>query len=461
VKAAARTTIKQTTSTEHTADRAIVVKERTKDDRAAARRERLEATMPIERAVMLVPETSGSAISANSDSDSDLEEISIIHIAPTQRNSLEVILVSIQTYISGSIEAGEWIIKGDHPDILDLRSSSPAAAQSMKSQASDLYTTICHARNLFKGGDISGGGACLDRGFEQIRSVLIKPDPFTVWEILNTVSHLHEHGWPDVLDMLLTHLSKMAVLTYGHFHPMYRIFEHFRSVPYEDRLKFIALMRQCAADHVEAITGSESLSTLKLKLGWLRSVSLINSPESVEQRFRELLETHQRRCGTEGVRALLILNRLAKSLFERKRYVQTEGIGCEILRLATSQPLTRETLGFIGRGLSLMSRAQFVQGKYAAAEANLEKLLRFNVASYGWGDPLTIETITILEACLNSSEKGYTAAKVRSHRDRLIFVKCTTGKNGAVCCDHHCRTYESPDIGTRVNVAAFLEGYCN
>lgn len=123
---------------------------------------------------------------------------------------------------------------------------------------------------------------------------------------------------------------------------------------------------------MEEVTGPDSLSTLKLKHGWRRSLSLITSSESTENQFRELLVALQSRFGIAGLQPLLILNRLAKSQFERKCYAQAESISGKILNLATIQPLTTTILPFVGRGLSLMSRAQLVQGNLVSAEANLK-----------------------------------------------------------------------------------------
>lgn len=58
------------------------------------------------------------------------------------------------------------------------------------------------------------------------------------------MSHLYEHGWHDILDVLLTYLTSMEALKYGHFPPVYRISEQFRRVQPENALGCIAVMRQ-------------------------------------------------------------------------------------------------------------------------------------------------------------------------------------------------------------------------
>lgn len=71
-----------------------------------------------------------SDLSGNSDSDntcdSDSDSLNVFQSFRDHSAPLEILLVSIQTYIHDSLEAGERIIQGHLPDMYDLTYSSPS-----------------------------------------------------------------------------------------------------------------------------------------------------------------------------------------------------------------------------------------------------------------------------------------------------------------------------------------------
>lgn len=335
---------------------------------------------------------------------------------PTTTSGVEEILIAIRTYNIGSFETGVWAFDERHPHCRDVRNVCSGRNPDSKSGSTDLYVLISQSRELFKGGDYHHGGLCLRQGFSRIQEILREEDPFAVWELMNTVSFLHEQGWADVLQSVLCHLAQMSDLLKTPSHPLSRIFRWCCNLASSDLLEVIARMRQCAADQFEDVTGSLSVSTVKLRLGWLRALGLVSGHEAHEAGLRALLVRCRTQFGLGQVQCLLILNRLANSLYERGQYTETASIGHEILQHASSPHFKGCASVFKGRGLSLICRAQVAQGEYVKAEAILNQLLDLNIACYGWRDPLTMDAMIVLEMCLDKLGKNQDAARLRAQR---------------------------------------------
>jgi tetratricopeptide (TPR) repeat protein len=167
-------------------------------------------------------------------------------------------------------------------------------------------------------------------------------------------------------------------------------------------------MRKCASDLAECFSGPLSVPALNLRLGWLRSLSLIKSRELVEQEFRNLLDQARLQFGRDGLQSLLILNRIANSLQERHSYAAAEAASREILQCIGDHLPAHALTKLRGQGLSLAGRALIAQGKYVAAEETLAELLAHNTASYGSDDPLTVSAVGLMEVCLTASGKMFT-----------------------------------------------------
>jgi hypothetical protein len=339
---------------------------------------------------------------------------------------VEEILHAIRAYINGSFEAGAWVIDHQRSPMQSVRTVSKLRHQDSKTAAFDLYALVCHSWDLFRNKDFHNGGICLRKGFSRIPDIIREEDPFAAWELLNTVSYLQEEGWLDVLQSILRQLSEMAASFKSRSHPLCRIFTRCHRLSPSDLFQVIATMRQCAADEFEHYIGSLSVSTVQLRLGWLRAVSLISGREAVEQRLKALLGKYQSHFGPNQTQCLLILNRLAHSLYERGQYAETEAVSQELLMQAASTGFTGSASIFSGRGLNLLCRAQVALGKYLEAEANLQRLLDLNVACYGWSDPLTITSLKSLENCLAQSGRELDAANVRAQRLNHVSLMDTT-----------------------------------
>lgn len=333
---------------------------------------------------------------------------------------VENLCLAIRYYIVGSFEGGAWIIDGGDIHSRSRNIDCDVHCFGGKSESANLYTLIRHSRQLFDSGDLENGGVCLRRGFSHLQMILKREDPFTVWELMNTVSYLREAGWTEVLRSFLNQLTDLSAVTHSRFHPIYHMFEKLRGLMPAEMLHIIALMRQCAAEEVEKVIGHTSLGTLKLKLGWLRSVSLVQDQETVENVFKVLLQRSQTQFGKDGIQSLLILNRIGSSLHERKLFAEAEATGWELVSCANGQRSPDAVIAFKGRGLALMSRAQFAQGKYDEAGRSLDHLLDFNIAHYGWADPLTIDTMMLRELCMEACGEDLKAEKIRAQRLRLI-----------------------------------------
>jgi hypothetical protein len=219
----------------------------------------------------------------------------------------EELLLAIQSYVVGLFEAGAWVINGGDLHSRDMKTDGCTKWLGSRSEAGNLYTLVRHSRELFDHRDLEHGALCLRRRFSSMEVILSEEDPFAVWELMNTIPYLHEVGWTEVLRLFLNQLAEMSAITHNRSHPIYRMFEHLRGLLSSEMLHVMALMRQCAAEEVENITGPTDISTLKLRLGWLRSLSLMQSRESVEEVFGTLLEISQAQVSQAGVHSLLIL----------------------------------------------------------------------------------------------------------------------------------------------------------
>jgi tetratricopeptide (TPR) repeat protein len=320
-------------------------------------------------------------------------------------NAVDVLLWSVRNYIVFHFETGAWVMKGG-----DLRSCNFARTSSKipaKSDSSDLYTSVRHSRRLFERGNRIGGAGRLRSAFSQIEAILDNDDPYAIWELLNTVSYLRESQWDSVFAAFLTQLARASKGKYSQDHPIAVIFRQIRYVAPEEVFCVIAAMRKCASDLAESFSGLLSVPALNLRLGWLRSLSLIQGRELVEQEFRNLLNQARLQFGKDGLQSLLILNRIANSLQERHSYAAAEAISLEILQCIGDHLPTHAIKKLRGQGLSLISRALIAQGKYDAAEEHLAELLAHNTASYGSNDPLTISAIGLMEVCLTASGKMF------------------------------------------------------
>lgn len=335
---------------------------------------------------------------------------------------VEDLILATKTYVVGSFEAGAWIITGGDLQSRNTRHGGHTKWLRSKSKAGDVYTLVRHSRELFDHSDLEHGGLFLRRGFSSMGAVLTGEDPFAVWELMNTVSYLHEVSWTEVLHSFLKHLAEISAITHTRFHPIYRMFERLRGLASTEMLHVMASMRQCAAEEVEKFTGPTAISALKLRLGWLRSLSLIQNRESVEDVFGTLLEMSQAQFGQDEVRSLLILNRIGNSLQERHLYDAAEATGREIVSLAKDRSHTEAAIAFRGRGLSLMCRAQVAQGNFHGARASLDELFDFNTAYHGRTDPLTVVTMLMLENCLQASGEDLEAEKIRARRSHFTIL---------------------------------------
>ena len=252
-------------------------------------------------------------------------------------SSVNEMLVNVRTYIEASFDSGIWVSDSQDPIFQDIRNACSAKSFGTKSASSDLYTIICHSGQFLQDQDYHLGGVCLRIAFSRIKEILSTQDPFALWELMNTISFLYEENRTDLLQAFLRQLSNMSAILHTKYHPLFRIFSRCRGLESRELPQAMAVMRQCAADQFEKITGSLSISTVKLKLGWLRAIGLVTGLKNVEDRLKALLATCQEEYGVGTVQSLLVSNRLANSLLERKMYIETEALGHDILHRAASE----------------------------------------------------------------------------------------------------------------------------
>lgn len=128
------------------------------------------------------------------------------------------ILVSIRSYVLGSVESKMWFRGSD--DDLFVNAKSPAATATIT-----CINSLLSAYSLLQFGSFQKAGNFLVKGSAVIRDVLLEASPRLLAKVFGVMFLLRKEGWVDCSNIILNQFSEMAATVLIEMHPLRTLFE--------------------------------------------------------------------------------------------------------------------------------------------------------------------------------------------------------------------------------------------
>ena len=312
------------------------------------------------------------------------------------------ILVSIRSYVLGSVESRMWFRGSD--DDLFANAKSPAATATMA-----CINSLFSAYSLLQFGSFQKVGNFLVKGSAVIQDVLLEECPRMLAKVFEIMFLLRKGGWIDCSNIILNQFSKMAATVLIEMHPLRTLFECLVSYDLELAEDVLISAWESFTDVFEQIFGSSSLGSIQNRADYVYGIIRGRDPDLAEAQLRSMVEKCKEVHGNLDIRYMEALCGLSNFLLLQLRFRDAAAAAEEVIHCASESQDAAEMWCY---GMRSLADCQYCNCDSELAESTLRQVIDVCGKTWGRQDTYTLWHLTSLEQWLTTFGKDDEAAEV-------------------------------------------------
>jgi hypothetical protein len=314
------------------------------------------------------------------------------------------ILVSLRSYVLGSLESETWILDRDGYYLV----SAKGAVANAVNNCMDSF--IC-AYSLLEMGSFQKAGNFLVKGSAYIRDVLWEEHPSMLTKLFEVIFLLRSGGWIDCSNTILNHVSKMAATVLIEMHPLRTIFKCLISFDLELIEDLLTSAWESLTDVIEQTLGSLAHDSIESRTDYIRRIVRGRDPNTAEGQLRSMAEKCKEVHGNLDHRFMVALLGLTDCFRVQSRIRDAAAAAEEVIRCA-SESNSGSAPDMWCYGMAILALCHYHNFDDELAESTLRQVIDVNATCLGWQDAYTLRLLTKLEAWLTEFGKHDEAAEV-------------------------------------------------
>lgn len=319
---------------------------------------------------------------------------------PEELATPERLLLKLQDYIRGSVDAGKW---------RDFR----------EERSLDRFYDQCHlAFQLLDNNHYLEAGQSLNNAFANINTIIRSEHPSTLRILLATTNLAFEREKPEIALAILHHVSAMAEKVLATSHPFKVISMGLASLGQTKEALYRdvwSISLQKMADCFQEVLGPTHGETLTYRLDFIQRFEVGHDLKREERALGKLLRDCELSMVEQEFRILHVRLRLAVNFYEQGHFVQAKD-ACQ--RLLSCLPPSDDS-HFKGRCLECLAWSQYNLGDTQGAVATMRESIYFDLSGesseHGWACIMMLN----LEVWLSELGESDSAAQVQARRMRV------------------------------------------
>jgi hypothetical protein len=322
------------------------------------------------------------------------------------------ILVSIRSYVLGSVESKTWFVDGDSDDLV---STKGIPAKAMHNCADSLF----NACSLLEMGSFQKAGKFLVKGSALIRDVLLEECPRLLIKLFEIVFLLRLGGWIDCSNIILNQFSEMAATVLIEMHPLRTIFKCLISFDLELTEDLFVSAWETFTDAIEQTSDSSSPDSIRSRVGYIYWIVRGRDPNIAEGQLRSMVEKCKETHGTLDRRYMEALLGLADFLSVQGRIRDATAVLEELIRRA-NKCNSQYAPAMWCYGMESLANCQHRNYDDELAESTLRQAINVSGNRCGWQNGYILQLLTKLEGWLTEFGKHDEAAEVSEQTAEIL-----------------------------------------
>jgi hypothetical protein len=314
------------------------------------------------------------------------------------------LLVSIRSYVLGSLESKTWLVKDDDDIHVSIKATHVPLTDVM-------IDSLLTAYNLLQERSFEKAGQLLIRASAVIRDVLLQEDPQMLVEVFDIMILMLRSGWSECCNIILNQFSDMAATILPGLHPLRHIFNSLSSLDRGLTEDAVTCAWESFLDVFEQAQGASSATVILCRGNYIYRIGTVRDPVVAEYELHAMVKVCKEVDGRLDYRYAQAMLGLAKFLWFRGRYADAEAAAKEAIHCADVGNY-RLAKGMWCNGMETLAAIQYQNFDDELAESTLRQLIDVNGNTWGWQDERTLRLLTQLEKWLRKFGKHDEAADV-------------------------------------------------
>jgi hypothetical protein len=324
------------------------------------------------------------------------------------------ILVSIHSYVLGSLDSKMWFLPNESDYHLSVKRDGKSVNPVI-----DFSNSLNAAIDLLRQGSTQRAGYFLVKGSSNIRDVVLEEDPRMLVKVLEIIWKMRRNGRIDCSNIFLNQFSSMATTILPDMHPLRHIFSRLVSLDPELAEDVLASAWESFLDTFEQASGDFSLSAIRNRAAYVYWTGRVRDPDLAEDQLRTLVEKCEEAYGSLDPRYAKAVWAFADFLCVQRRYTDAAAAAEEVVRCAGERDPS-DAAGIWCDGMGVLAYSQYSNFDDELAESTLRQVVDVCSTTWGWQDGGTLRYLTTLERWLTEFGKLEEAAEVAEQIEEIL-----------------------------------------